>query len=58
MAVLKLDRIVTAPAGAAEMLASRAALAAAVKNASPGLVERRHQAGGGCVASTDKRGNR
>ncbi len=31
MAVLKLDRIMTAPAGIGEMLASRAALAAAVK---------------------------
>jgi hypothetical protein len=31
MAVLKLDRIMTAPADVGEMLASRAALAAAVK---------------------------
>ena len=31
MAVLRLDRIMTAPVGAPEMLASHAALAAAVK---------------------------
>jgi len=46
MAVSRLDRITTAPAGTAGMLARHAALPAAMKNASPGLIEMQLQKDG------------
>jgi hypothetical protein len=39
MAVLRLGRFRTGPAGTGEMLTSRAALAAAVEDAFPGLID-------------------